>query len=312
MKKNLLILLIIVGVAAPTKPISIGPVVQYTDMLISELYDVLIDLFYEERDELNTVRLCSSDTPDEECFQMLIAAIEARTLPGLEKIVAEEHHRIEMVLCFIYLATDNHEKLRSKVELIGPHLDSGRLDTEDLEVGYAISILSWCRLGEFQWAKDLADEFIEAGVSTNDGIIHLFRGIANYELGYAEDACSDWMYASGKVSEKSGISWYPAALSDAACPFDEAEISDNSNSIAGLSDFDDSADAVIAYPNPSSGIFQVKGSGTITIQNSRGELILTKSISGHSTIDLSRYANGFYILQLQTEKGMVTRKLIKE
>jgi hypothetical protein len=192
------------------------------------------------------------------------------------------------------------------------YLASDRLDAEDLQFVYSISILSWCRLGEFQWAKDLADEFIEAEVSTKDGAIHMFRGIANYELGYVEDACSDWMYAAQKVPTKSGISWYPEALVDAACPLDWGEISTNSNITTGINDFDDLNDAVIAYPNPSSGIFQVQGSGTITIQNSSGELIITKSISGHSTIDLSRYANGFYILQLQTEKGTLTRKLIKE
>ena len=66
------------------------------------------------------------------------------------------------------------------------------------------------------------------------------------------------------------------------------------------------------YPNPSSGIYQVKGMGTVTVFNALGELILTQNILGNSIIDLRTQANGIYSLQLQTEKGTLISKLIKE
>ncbi len=73
-----------------------------------------------------------------------------------------------------------------------------------------------------------------------------------------------------------------------------------------------SEDYISVYPNPSAGIYQVNGTGTITVLNALGELILTQNILGNSTIDLSTQANGIYTLKLQTEKGTLTRKLIKE
>lgn len=73
-----------------------------------------------------------------------------------------------------------------------------------------------------------------------------------------------------------------------------------------------SEDYISVYPNPSSGVCQVQGSGTISVHNTLGELILRKNILGNSTIDLSTQANGIYTLKLQTEKGTLTSKLIKE
>jgi hypothetical protein len=66
------------------------------------------------------------------------------------------------------------------------------------------------------------------------------------------------------------------------------------------------------YPNPSSGKYQIQGTGTLSVHNALGELILRKNILGNSSIDLSVYADGIYALQLQTEKATLTRKLIKE
>jgi hypothetical protein len=66
------------------------------------------------------------------------------------------------------------------------------------------------------------------------------------------------------------------------------------------------------YPNPSSGIYQIQATGTIAIHNTLGVQVLTKNISGNSTIDLSGYAKGIYTLQLQTAIGTITRKLIKK
>ena len=66
------------------------------------------------------------------------------------------------------------------------------------------------------------------------------------------------------------------------------------------------------HPNPSTGIYQVQGTGTITVHNALGELILTENISGSAAIDLSNQANGIYTLQLQTKKETLTSKLMKQ
>ena len=80
--------------------------------------------------------------------------------------------------------------------------------------------------------------------------------------------------------------------------------------ITSLSDAE--ANQLSIYPNPTSGLFEISGVGELSIHNALGELILSKNISGISTIDLSNQANGIYTLQLQTKKETLTRKLIKE
>ena len=74
---------------------------------------------------------------------------------------------------------------------------------------------------------------------------------------------------------------------------------------------EDTGHDVYTYPNPSTGIYQVQGTGSMSVHSVLGELILSKIISGSSTIDLSGYTNGIYTLQLQTEKETLTSKLIK-
>ena len=80
------------------------------------------------------------------------------------------------------------------------------------------------------------------------------------------------------------------------------------------------ASNITIYPNPSNGKFTIEISDfaiynlQFTIYNLLGEVIFNQQISksANQQIDLSAHPKGIYFLQLQTEKGMVYRKLMKE
>ena len=80
--------------------------------------------------------------------------------------------------------------------------------------------------------------------------------------------------------------------------------------VSSLSDGE--ANQLSIYPNPTSGFFEITGTGELSIHNALGELVLTENISGNATIDLSTQVRGIYTFQLQTKKETFTRKVIKE
>jgi hypothetical protein len=68
------------------------------------------------------------------------------------------------------------------------------------------------------------------------------------------------------------------------------------------------------FPNPTTGNFTLSSEiakGEIIIYNVQGERIYFSSInSTKSEIDLSKQPNGIYFLQLKTEWGVATKKLV--
>ncbi|MFT4525233.1 MAG: hypothetical protein ACI85F_001386 [Bacteroidia bacterium] len=130
----------------------------------------------------------------------------------------------------------------------------------------------------------------------------------------------DWAVINGALTSGQGttvanVFWdangygqVVVTLSDGVCPISDTLVVGH----PPVSIFDLLSEETNISPNPSSGIYQVQGTGTLSVHNALGDLILRKNISGNSTIDLSTQANGIYTLQLQTEKGTLTRKLIKE
>jgi hypothetical protein len=68
------------------------------------------------------------------------------------------------------------------------------------------------------------------------------------------------------------------------------------------------------YPNPSSGMFTLNSkitNGEISICNVLGEIVFSSKInSSVTTIDLSDAAGGIYFVNVRTEKGSFTEKII--
>lgn len=70
------------------------------------------------------------------------------------------------------------------------------------------------------------------------------------------------------------------------------------------------------YPNPCSGLFTIEHAGTdiqgITVTDIYGKTILHSSGQGESTtLDLSNYSDGVYLVKISIENGIITQKIIK-
>jgi hypothetical protein len=71
----------------------------------------------------------------------------------------------------------------------------------------------------------------------------------------------------------------------------------------------------VVYPNPTSGLLDIRceGINKIEIVNIYGQLVMTKEENtDHQLIDLSDHAAGVYLLRIFTDKGMVSKQIVKE
>jgi hypothetical protein len=90
----------------------------------------------------------------------------------------------------------------------------------------------------------------------------------------------------------------------------------NGNAVAGPSGFQNKAihNGFTFYPNPSSNqifVNQLQGQSTISIHNLSGQLMFKDKIqTPNTTIDVSGFANGIYILQVENDGGVTTNKLL--
>ena len=73
--------------------------------------------------------------------------------------------------------------------------------------------------------------------------------------------------------------------------------------------------AYSVYPNPSTtGIYTITTEGNTIIKafSIDGRLIKTQTMSDETTLDLSTAPQGVYFLQITTDKGVVTKKIVKQ
>ena len=104
---------------------------------------------------------------------------------------------------------------------------------------------------------------------------------------------------------------YTVTITDAnGCTF---EMTFHVDSSVGFDDEEINANLTI-YPNPTQGIFtiQLKGDYQFAITDARGRLIMSKSVSETSEVDLSEFESGVYFVRVQKDGGSVVRKLILE
>jgi alpha-tubulin suppressor-like RCC1 family protein len=74
-------------------------------------------------------------------------------------------------------------------------------------------------------------------------------------------------------------------------------------------------DNIKIYPNPSTGIFTIslEVDADVIVHDLLGKVIYANKVkAGNNTIDISNYQSGMYLLQVETENGSVTKKLLKE
>ena len=77
---------------------------------------------------------------------------------------------------------------------------------------------------------------------------------------------------------------------------------------------------VLVYPNPSKSDFNIDfggldlGKSTVRVYDAQGKEIYSSQINGKDTfsISLGNFASGIYMLQINTEKGSIVKKLVRE
>ncbi|MDP6909742.1 MAG: T9SS type A sorting domain-containing protein, partial [Flavobacteriales bacterium] len=68
------------------------------------------------------------------------------------------------------------------------------------------------------------------------------------------------------------------------------------------------------HPNPSSGIFNMEltEAAVITVLDARGRTVVETNGKGRFTLDLSGFSTGTYTLQLRTDSGVGTKRLVRQ
>ena len=79
-----------------------------------------------------------------------------------------------------------------------------------------------------------------------------------------------------------------------------------------ITDIEENTDKNIdVYPNPTNGLLNIEGQGTmhITVSNLLGQKILEINAEGNASFDLSRYESGMYLVRIETENGVTVQKV---
>ena len=85
--------------------------------------------------------------------------------------------------------------------------------------------------------------------------------------------------------------------------------------VIGIEDVELEASDLMVFPNPTTGLVQVKVDGVstfnYTVMNITGAVVSNDMVKGNIvTLDLSNNAKGVYFLKIDTEKGSITRKVM--
>ena len=82
--------------------------------------------------------------------------------------------------------------------------------------------------------------------------------------------------------------------------------------LIGITAVEENADDhVQVYPNPTNGLLNVTGNGTmhITVSNLLGQKLMETVAEGNTSVDLSPFGQGMYIVRVATENGILTQKV---
>ena len=79
----------------------------------------------------------------------------------------------------------------------------------------------------------------------------------------------------------------------------------------GITNVNENISNVSLYPNPTNGLLNIEGQGSmhISISNLLGQKVLELNAEGNSSIDLSGYGQGIYLVRIVTENGVSLQKV---
>ncbi len=79
--------------------------------------------------------------------------------------------------------------------------------------------------------------------------------------------------------------------------------------ITGVSDEECTISEGLCYPNPSAGIFRIKGNGEVVIVDPRGQVVFSARVNSEQ-VNLSTLPEGMYVVRVKDGKSWIADKLI--
>ena len=78
-----------------------------------------------------------------------------------------------------------------------------------------------------------------------------------------------------------------------------------------ITDVEESTANINLYPNPTNGLLNIEGQGRmhISIANLLGQMLQEAISEGSTTLDLSCYESGMYLIRIETENGVMVQKV---
>ena len=78
-----------------------------------------------------------------------------------------------------------------------------------------------------------------------------------------------------------------------------------------ITDVEENTANINLYPNPTNGLLNIEGQGTmhISIANLLGQTLQETTSEGSTTLDLSCYESGMYLIRIETENGVMVQKV---
>lgn len=79
-----------------------------------------------------------------------------------------------------------------------------------------------------------------------------------------------------------------------------------------ITDIEENTDKNIdVYPNPTNGLLNIEGQGTmhISVSNLMGQKLMEAEAEGNTTLDLSRFESGMYLVRIEGESGVMVQKV---
>ena len=105
------------------------------------------------------------------------------------------------------------------------------------------------------------------------------------------NANGETIYTSAELEEGVFFSYDP-------CSVDAVEETTTDNSVN-------------VYPNPTHGMLNIQGQGImcISVSNVLGQQLMEATVDGNTTLDLSRFESGMYLIRIETENGVTVQKV---
>ena len=124
-----------------------------------------------------------------------------------------------------------------------------------------------------------------------------YDGLSTYE--YFDNMASQWM---GGYKYEVTCTY---ARGDENCESEEEEI------IIIITDLAENSGDIQVYPNPTNGMLNIEGQGTmlISISNLLGQKLQETKAEGNTTLDMSRFESGMYLIRIETENGVTIQKV---